>query len=418
MEYNKIVEFGRAVEGLNLIRPLLHAVYQYCGRVTVGLKTEEGAIYHSYDVEGYKSWYSDLYRFEDSLKNGLDFSLELPELGEGLELYRSIIILGLSRCDLTTRLTKVSQSGWKKSKRSLEIIGESANFKQVLEQLSLVSDYDTFVLLQGESGTGKELLAGLLHQNSPRSKRKLVSVNCGAIPPSLAESLFFGHKKGSFTGAHQDTFGYFYEANKGTLFLDEIGDLPLDLQVKLLRVLESGEYQRIGSTEVLKTDLRIITATNKKLLEEVQAGRFREDLYYRLSAFPVEIPPLRERSGDIILLCDYFIQRLCTKMGIPHPKINSVFYKTAEAYSWPGNIRQLRNEIEKALILNRGGELTFSFAEIPREDLTLSFDDQVKSIITETLKACDGKVQGSGGAAERLGLNPQTLYSKIRKYGI
>jgi len=238
------------------------------------------------------------------------------------------------------------------------IIGKSKELKDIIDITNQISTSDISVLIYGESGVGKEVFARAIHESSKRSRNKLVSVNCGAIPEGILESELFGHKKGSFTGAVDDRKGYFEIANSGTLFLDEIAEMPLTTQVKLLRVLETQEFMRIGSETVTKVDVRIIAATNKDLQREVDSKRFRKDLYFRLKAVTLNIPPLRTRTGDITMLAEHFIKRYSDENNIPQPKITSEAYDLLINYSWPGNIRELKNVIESAVALSKDGILT------------------------------------------------------------
>ncbi len=305
-----------------------------------------------------------------------------------------------------------------------EIVGESASLRRVFHKVEQVAPTDSNVLILGETGTGKELIARAIHSRGTRHHRPLVKVNCAALPSTLIESEFFGHEKGAFTGALSRKIGRFELADGGTIFLDEIGDLALDLQAKLLRVLQEGEFERIGSTTTLKVDVRVIAATNRQLEREVAAGSFRSDLYYRLSVFPLELPPLRERRDDIALLVWYFIARNQRKLGKSISEVPRKIMEALTAYTWPGNVRELENVIERAVILSRGPTLRVdeSFAQVTpkraRDSATRRLEEVERSHIVQVLKECGGRIKGKGNAAACLGLNPSTLRSRMKKLGI
>jgi len=289
-----------------------------------------------------------------------------------------------------------------------------------------VAPTDSTVLLMGETGTGKELLARAIHARSGRSHRPLVKVDCSTLPEGLIESELFGHVKGAFTGAHETKEGRFELAHEGTVFLDEIGELPMDLQSKLLRVLENGEMQRVGSKEDRTVDVRVIAATNRDLAGEVREGRFRSDLYYRLGVFPIESPPLRDRREDIPAIAALFASRSAAAMGRSFSKIDRATMDNLVAYDWPGNVRELRNIIERAVILCSGKTLAveekLSDAISRTRETPGSFKQDLHAIertqILEALKASNWKVKGTGGAADRLGLKPSTLRSRMQRLGI
>jgi formate hydrogenlyase transcriptional activator len=301
-----------------------------------------------------------------------------------------------------------------------EIVGQSDALKYVLFKVEQVAPTDATALILGETGTGKELVARAIHNASSRRDRPLVKVNCATLPSNLIESELFGHEKGAFTGAQIKQIGRFELADGGTLFLDEIGDLPLDLQVKLLRVLQDGEFERLGSSRTIKSDVRIIAATNRNLKEEVRNGRFREDLWYRLNVFPITVPPLRQRKEDIPLLVKSFVNKFSTKMG---KKITAIAPKDTEVlqnYSWPGNVRELENVIERAVIVSRGPTLC---VEVPKTsensiDGKQTLEEIEREHVTRVLEASGWKIEGKGGAAQILGLNPGTLRSRMKKLGI
>ena len=301
------------------------------------------------------------------------------------------------------------------------IIGKSPAIQKVLEQVSIVAPTDSTVLLHGETGTGKELVARAIHNLSSRRQRGFVRMNCAAIPSGLLESELFGHEKGAFTGALMQKKGRFELADHGSLFLDEIGDISLELQPKLLRAVQEQEFERLGSAKTIQVDARIIAATHRDLATMICEGKFREDLFYRLNVFPIEIPPLRERREDIPLLINYFVSKLSRRMG---KKIKSVSQENMDVLTnipWPGNVRELANFIERAVILTEGSELYIPIAELknampaPRTNSPCSFHDAERRAIINALKTASGKVAGAGGAAERLGLKRTTLQNKMRR---
>jgi len=301
-----------------------------------------------------------------------------------------------------------------------EIVGESLAMKKVLSQAEQVARTDSTVLLQGETGTGKELLARAIHRLSSRKDRPLVTVNCASLPPTLIESELFGREKGAYTGALTRLIGRFEVADGSTLFLDEIGELPLELQSKLLRVLEEGNFERLGSTKTIHVNVRIIAATNRDIGEEVKAGRFRKDLYYRLNVYPIAIPPLRERRGDIPMLVWAFVKEFENRMG---KRIESISKKSIEAlqsYSWPGNIRELRNVIERAIISTDDRALKISTLGISSVEAAQdrNLEDVERKHILSVLERTSWRVMGKDGAAEILGLKRTTLQSKMKKLGI
>ena len=314
-----------------------------------------------------------------------------------------------------------------------DVIGGSSGLRRVMQQVQLVAPTDASVLITGESGTGKELVARAIHEHSARRERQLVKLNCSAVPEGLFESEFFGHVKGAFTGALKDKPGRFELADGGTLFLDEIGEVPLSLQSKLLRVLQEQELERIGDTRTRKIDVRVIAASNRDLQKEVDEGRFRQDLFYRLSVFPIEVPPLRERREDIVPLAAHFIRQSARRMNRREPQINKAALDQLASYHWPGNVRELQNTIERAIILWRDGPLTFDLpasqpAEIPGErakstgNAALLTREELKrqerEAIINALKQTNGRVSGTGGAAALLGMKPSTLASRISSLGI
>ncbi len=301
-----------------------------------------------------------------------------------------------------------------------DIIGDSDALKYVMFKIKQVATTDVAVLIEGETGTGKELIARAIHRESSRKDKKFIKVNCASIPENLIESELFGHEKGSFTGAIEKRIGRFELADGGTLFLDEIGELPLNLQPKLLHVLQQGEFERIGSSKTIKTDVRIIAATNKVLEDEIKKGHFRNDLYYRLDVFPISVSPLRERKEDITPLVEHYIKIYSLKLNRPIKMISKSAMKRLINYSWPGNVRELENVIERAIINSHNGILNFDFLPISEEHSNkfVTLEEAEKNHITEALRKSDWKINGSGGAAEKLKLNPQTLRSKMQKLGI
>ncbi|MGO9211932.1 MAG: sigma 54-interacting transcriptional regulator [Terriglobales bacterium] len=305
-----------------------------------------------------------------------------------------------------------------------DIVGKSAALRAVLDQISIVAPTGSTVLLYGETGTGKELIARAIHSNSPRRDRTFVKVNCAAIPSGLLESELFGHERGAFTGALMLKKGRFELADRGTLFLDEIGDISLELQPKLLRAVQEQEFERLGSTKTTHVDVRIIAATHRDIPAMIRNGQFREDLFYRLNVFPIEIPPLRERSGDIPLLVHYFVSRLARRMQKQIKTIPKHAMEALISAAWPGNIRELENFIERAVILTQGSELNVPLAELkstmraPRTGSVSTFHDAERQAIIDALKAASGKLAGAGGAAERLGLKRTTLQNKMRRLNI
>ncbi len=309
------------------------------------------------------------------------------------------------------------------------MVGESPALRRVLEQIAQVAPTDSTVLIQGETGTGKELVARAIHERSPRRERPLVKVNCAALPRDLVESELFGHEKGAFTGATQQRRGRFELADGGTLFLDEAGELPLEAQAKLLRVLQEREFDRVGGTRSLRTDVRVIAATNRDLHARVAGGGFRADLYYRLNVFPIVVPPLRERREDIPGLVRHFAAKAARKLGRTLDGISPGFVERASAYDWPGNIRELENFVERASIMSNGAVLDaielFSQASpsekapspfVLARDVTL--EEMERAHIDGVLQRTGWVIEGERGAARILGLNPSTLRGRLRKLGI
>lgn len=327
-----------------------------------------------------------------------------------------------------------------------DLIGTHSSMRRLLKKIEMVAPTDATVLVLGESGTGKELVARELHRLSRRNDRPLIRVNCASVPRELYESEFFGHIKGAFTGAIKDRAGRFEAADGGTLLLDEVGEIPLALQSKFLRVLQEKQYERVGEEKTRTVDVRIIAATNRDLKKEVEAGRFRQDLYYRLNVFPIEVPPLRERKEDIPLLAAHFLELTAKRLHVPRPRFTETHARLLQSYNWPGNVRELQNATERALILAQNGVLQF---DVPRVDLAApptpapvlegngngasgskmpaagqpiltedEFRAREKQNVLSALTKSEWRIHGPGGAAELLGLKPTTLISRIKKMGL
>ncbi|MTH17712.1 AAA family ATPase [Flavobacterium sp. LC2016-01] len=304
------------------------------------------------------------------------------------------------------------------------IIGNSEATKNLRSLIKLVSVTSSNVLIQGESGTGKELVAKAIHQNSKRAKKPFIKINCAAIPDSLIESELFGYEKGSFSGAISQKIGKFEQAHQGTLFLDNINEMTLDLQVKLLRAIQEKEIQRIGGNTTIIVDTRIITSCNKNLLEEVTAGNFRADLFYRINVFPIEIAPLRDRKDDLADLALFFVNNYCSKNEKPLKTIAPSLFNSLKAYHWPGNVRELEHTIERALLLTPGKVIkeldSNNYKTILSTDNTSikPWNEFEKEYILKVLKLCGGKISGPNGAASFLKIPYTTLNSKMKKLGI
>jgi transcriptional regulator with GAF, ATPase, and Fis domain len=317
-----------------------------------------------------------------------------------------------------------------------DLVGQSAALRHIISQIDLVAPTDASVLILGETGTGKELVAREIHRRSRRNDKPLIRVNCASVPKELYESEFFGHARGAFTGAIKDRAGRFETAEGGTIFLDEIGEIPLELQSKLLRVLQEKRYERVGEDRTRLADVRIVGATNRDLKKEVAAGHFREDLYYRLNVFPIQVPTLRERVQDIPLLAKHFVELSVKELRCPKPRLTRAGIAKLQSYDWPGNIRELRNVIERAVIISRGGVLDFDLPvtdsqPAPSRLTSLEADGPVPEFFTEpelqrrerenlviVLQKTDWKIRGPDGAAEVLGVKPTTLLSRMKKMGL
>ena len=312
---------------------------------------------------------------------------------------------------------------------SNQVIGKDYGLKDVMDLVTQTASKDNPVLLLGETGTGKEVIANAIHQSSSRRSKPFIKVNCGAIPESLVDSELFGHEKGAFTGALEQKKGRFERANTGTIFLDEIGDLPLQAQVRLLRVIQNHEIERVGGTETIPVDIRIIAATHRDLTRMAAKGEFREDLFYRINVFPVVIPPLRQRQVDIPELVHYFIERKANELKMKEiPKFSPGTLDPLIAYKWPGNVRELENVVERALIRFRGGLMTLDDFLSPKVQSTLSpevssksilpMDKMIRNHILNALQQTNGRISGPKGAANLLDMHPNTLRSKMQKLGI
>jgi formate hydrogenlyase transcriptional activator len=302
------------------------------------------------------------------------------------------------------------------------LIGSSRKFQLVLDDVNIVAPSDCTVLIQGETGTGKEVIAQAIHNASPRRQQRFVAINCAAIPAALLESELFGHDRGAFTGAVTQRLGRFQAADRGTLFLDEIGELPLELQPKLLRAIQEQEFERLGSSQTTRVNVRIVAATNQNLHQMITERRFRMDLYYRLNVFPITLPPLRERAGDIRLFLAHFLRTFAQRQGKSIEYVSDQVMTAIERYSWPGNIRELQNFIERSVLLTRGAELRAPIAELtnsePQVDDVRTLEDANRAHIKATLRETNWVVGGPNGAAARLGLHRTTLIHRMRILGI
>lgn len=330
-----------------------------------------------------------------------------------------------------------SEDGKLLERRFEQIVGNSAALDRVLQHVALVAPTDSTVLIEGETGTGKELIARAIHNISSRRGRPFVKLSCAAIPSGLLESELFGHEKGAFTGAVERRVGRFENAHSGTIFLDEIGEIPLELQPKLLRVLQEQEFERLGSTQTVRVDVRVVAATNRNLQQMAEEGTFRSDLYYRLSVFPLLMPPLRERSDDIPRLARFFADKFARRMNKTVDSISEEAMRILSSYHWPGNIRELQNVIERAVILCQGSELQVD--SVLRESMSRRSDEQLRAAandpdgtvfskdeidrlerrnILAALEKTSWKIYGPGGAAEMLGVKPTTLAARVTRMGL
>jgi formate hydrogenlyase transcriptional activator len=305
---------------------------------------------------------------------------------------------------------------------AFDLIGSSAKFRAVLDQINLVAPVDSAVLVQGETGTGKEMIAQAIHEASPRRQNRFVALNCAAIPSTLLENELFGHERGAFTGATAQTMGRLQSADRGTLFLDEIGDLPLELQPKLLRTLQEKQIERLGGARTFQVDVRVIAASNQDLWRMVQERKFRADLYYRLNVFPISLPPLREREEDIPILIEHFVQKFAKRQGKSIDCIPDEVMEALKCHDWPGNVRELQNVIERAVIMTRGPVLELQTRGLMRQNIgsasIRTLEDAERTHITKTLRETNWVVGGRGGAAARLGLARTTLIAMMQRLGI
>ncbi len=347
-----------------------------------------------------------------------------------IALHNSLMVEEVQRLNrLLDRENALLKEEIRHMKRDARYVAESAGMRDAVERVRLVAPSATTVLVRGETGTGKEGLARMVHDLSPRFHAPFVPVNLAAIPETLVESELFGHERGAFTGAARRKPGRFEQADGGTIFLDEVGDAPPAVQVRLLRVLQEREIERVGGTEPLKVDVRVVAATNRDLEEAVARGTFRADLYYRLAVFPIELPPLRERRDDVPPLATHFLARHAAAMHRRPPRVSEAAWRALEAYDWPGNVRELENFVQRALILSPGPELVLPDlpsarapagrpAPSPAAPAPGRWDDEARALIERALASAKGRVYGPLGAAALLGLRPTTLQGKMRKYGI
>src|ERR1700756_1177588 len=354
-----------------------------------------------------------------------------PELSQAGRAYEAGVLTDAAADSMRAGLLPDLKSEGRQAKKCRaaddgfdEIVGTSEAIRKVLELVRTVAPTNSTALIEGETGTGKELIARAIHEHSTRRDRPFVKLNCAAIPLGLLESELFGHERGAFTGAVARKVGRFECADQGTLFLDEIGDIPLELQPKLLRVLQEGEFERLGSTQTLRVNVRLIAATNGDLGRLISEKRFRSDLYYRLNVFPISVPPLRDRAEDIPLLVTHFVAKYAARMQKVIEGIRAEVMDTLASYSWPGNIRELQNFIECSVILTSGSTLCCPLARLgsgaevnsPGEPVTL--EDLNREHICRTLQQTRGVIMGPNGAAARLGIKRSTLYARMRKLGI
>ena len=346
-------------------------------------------------------------------------SARLPPLDPELcGAIHAIVAAALQHADTVLRVADVSRRAHRANReRRPAVIARSPAMRAAMARAELVARHATTVVLTGESGTGKEVVAREIHRLSPRARMPLVAINCGAIPESLVESELFGHERGAFTGAERTRAGVFERAHRGTLFLDEVGELSVGAQAKLLRVLQDGRVHPVGDDRTLDVDVRVIAATNRSLAAMVAAGTFREDLYYRLHVFAIELPPLRDRRDDLGPLAAALIDELAAQLGVPVPPLTRAVASRLAAHDWPGNVRELRNVLEAAIVAGDGG-LALPDELPPRRARGATLADATRVAIEDALRATRGRLYGKHGAAARLGLEPTTLQSKRKKLGI
>jgi formate hydrogenlyase transcriptional activator len=357
---------------------------------------------------------------------GAIVSWESAFLSEGQNDLETCLTKREYEADISTRAMESQATSSKGVNNGFEnMVGVSSALRAVLDLVRIVAPTNSTALIEGETGTGKELIARAIHQHSSRRDRSFVKLNCAAIPLGLLESELFGHERGAFTGAVSRKVGRFEAADRGTLFLDEIGDIPLELQAKLLRVLQEGEFERLGSTKTLRADVRVVAATNHDLTDMVSKKHFRSDLYYRLNVFPIAVPPLRDRLEDIPLLVEHFVKIFAKQMGKQIDEIPTKVREDLVTHSWPGNIRELQNFIERAVILSRGHVLQVSSPDVrslisagPNFDRCQTMEDAERKHFLATLKRTKWVIAGPRGAAKSLGMKRSTVYFRMKKLGI
>jgi formate hydrogenlyase transcriptional activator len=414
-----------SIEGLNAVKPRYHEE-RYLGPLGYGAITSfplifEDTVLGTLDIahEPQERLLRDCWRDAEQISHLIAIALHNSMMVE--EIRRLNRVLDRENTLLKYEIHQVH--------KGTRYVAESPLMREVMHKVQMVASLDVTVLVRGETGTGKEGLARLVHQLSSRRQGPFIVVNLAAIPEHLIESELFGFEKGAFTGASHRKTGFFEAAAGGTIFLDEVGDAPLAVQIRLLRVLQEREIQRIGSNETIQIDVRVITATNRPLERMVEAGTFRSDLYYRLNIFPIQIPPLRERREDIRPLTEYFLARHATTMHLKPPALTEAELRQLEAYEWPGNVRELENYLARALIMSRGqgsvliespgaGQQGTRIDLSNTKDQILRFDEAVRSLLRRALETTGGKIYGPSGAAALLGLKPTTLQGKLRKHGI
>jgi PAS domain S-box-containing protein len=423
-----------AMTGESLLRLLTESTRDRIGALAATLRKDPStrkSLFLQDDLCAHRFDRSE-FRFEGSIslfpiRETPHFCLIIRDLNDAIESAERIRAL--------TRETQALRESVRDLAGEIRIIGDCTPMRNLVSHIDRVARTHSSVLIRGETGSGKELVARAIHEKSSRCHHQLVCVNCAALPENLIESELFGHAKGAFTGAEADRNGRFSQADGGTLFLDEIGELPLGAQAKLLRVLQAGEFERLGSSQTFSADVRVIAATHRNLTEMVESGSFREDLFFRLNVFPLNVPPLRERGEDIIQLANATLAKLSKRMGRRIEPLDSDSTELLMRYDWPGNVRQLQNTLERALILSDGDRLDLAKvmpvstrtrskstgAQIPSNDTVFTVEElraMEKANIERALRASDGRVSGEQGAAQLLGLKPTTLTSRIKKFGL